>query len=275
MRLLQARVLLTALLFTAIGGAAFAGENNHMNAGELLRDQGIPQTVNPAGLSHTSVLEARGRVLYTTHCASCHGADLAGTPGVPSLQHAGGAAVDFYLTTGRMPGVKTNVQSVHAEPHFNPQDIAALDAYVGSVAKSSLPIPIVAGDKRFLADGRHLFEENCEACHGAAGEGATTGGIWTALPLDKANPTQIGEAIRVGPGMMPRFTPALLSDRDIDALATYIGYLDTGKQDYGGLTMDYLGPLAEGAIGAVVGVGALFWVIFFTGTKADGSRLHK
>lgn len=39
--------------------------------------------------------------------------------------------------------------------------------------------------------------------------------------------------------------------------------------------MDYLGPISEGAVSAIIGVGFLFWVIYFTGTKADGRRLNE
>src|ERR1043165_7007561 len=52
-----------------------------------------------------------------------------------------------------------------------------------------------------------------------------------------------GEAVRVGPGAMPRF--ATLSDQDIDDLAAYIlnmqGRNTTAPEDFGGV-----GPVAEG-----------------------------
>ncbi|HLI95633.1 MAG TPA: c-type cytochrome [Candidatus Baltobacteraceae bacterium] len=219
-----------------------------------------------------------GAILYGVHCSSCHGTDLKGSANVPSLQHAGGASVDFYLTTGRMPLADIEpggTQAYHSRPILDTHQIAALEAYVDANVEHALPIPKVRLDSSQLSRGRQLFENNCEACHGAAAEGATAGYQWTALSLSAATPTQIGEAIRIGPGVMPRFTSAQLSDNDIGAVATYVRYLATEPQTYGGTVMDYLGPAAEGAVGGLIGVGFLFWVVYFTGTKADGRRVHE
>lgn len=237
-------------------------------------------------------LAREGAVLYGVHCSTCHGTDLAGGPGAPSLLQAGGAAVDFYMTTGRMPialrsahngparsplgaSVASGAQDYHIPPLFDAHQTLAIDAYVDARAHAITPIPHVILDRSQLTRGRRLFENNCQACHGAGAQGATAGTQWVALPLDKATPTQIGEAIRVGPGVMPRFTTAALSASDVDAVATYVRALVDEPQTYGGTTLGYLGPVAEGAIGAIVGVGFLFWVIYFTGTRADGRRLNE
>ncbi|GAC1566941.1 MAG: cytochrome c [Vulcanimicrobiaceae bacterium] len=260
----------------AIAGGSFSGSPRR--AGAAPRDR--------------ARLARDGAVLYATHCTSCHGADLAGTRGGPSLLHAGGAAVDFYMTTGRMPLAlrassdepdhsplgpteASGVQVAHAPPLFDARQTRALEAFVDARAREAVPIPEVALDGTLLQRGRRLFEENCQACHGAAAQGATAGEQWTALPLDQATPTQIGEAIRVGPGVMPRFTTAQLSTRDIDALATYVRVLADRPQTYGGATLQYLGPVSEGAVSAIFGVGFLFWVIYFTGTRSDGRRVNE
>lgn len=215
-----------------------------------------------------------GSVLYGVHCSTCHAVDLGGTKSGPTLLGTGGAGIDFYLTTGRMPLAVPKTQAFHMAPHFDTAQVAALDAYVDSRATRTIPIPSVVLDETSLAAGRSLFENNCQACHGAGAQGATVGYQWTALPLREATPTQIGEAIRYGPGVMPRFTPQQLSAADIDAVATYVRYLVTQPGTYGGTVMDYLGPTAEGFVGAVLGVGMLFWVVFYTGTKANGRRLN-
>src|SRR4051794_18023823 len=43
------------------------------------------------------------RTVYLRDCAVCHGADARGTSFGPSLQGVGRAALDYWLTTGRMP----------------------------------------------------------------------------------------------------------------------------------------------------------------------------
>jgi ubiquinol-cytochrome c reductase cytochrome c subunit len=194
---------------------------------------------------------------------------------VESLALTGGAPVDFFVSTGRMPDAIKTLQAMHVDPHFTQGQIAAVDAYVTSRAQVVTPIPNVVLSAGLLQHGRVLFEANCEACHGVAGQGASVGGGWVAVPLYQATSKEIGEAIRIGPGMMPRFTPAQLSDRDIDSVATYVHYLTATAPSFGGFTMDYAGPAAEGLVGGLLGVGTLFWVIYFTGTKADGTRLSK
>jgi len=242
---------------------------------------GVPSVApNPAAVS--AARSENGAELYTVYCSSCHGQQLQGTLGAPPLQHVGIAAIDFVVRTGRMPlAVKyaprpdsrqsaNTTQAFHAPPHLNDAQTRALEAFVGANGDGT-PIPNVRLASARLQHGRQLFEDNCEACHGAAGQGATVGYQWTAVPLDRATLTQIGEAIRIGPGVMPRFTTAELSSADVDALATYVRYLATTPESTSGIP---LGPTAEGAIGAVIGVGLLFWVVYFTGTKADGRRWH-
>jgi ubiquinol-cytochrome c reductase cytochrome c subunit len=250
-----------------------------------LYESGIPRAdEQPAAAG--AARAADGAALYTVHCSSCHGMQLQGTPGAPSLQHAGIAAVDFYIRTGRMPlAVKVvlpnaarpsanTTQAFHAAPHLNDAQTVAIEAFIGEHGDGA-PIPDVRLADAKLQRGRQLFEDNCEACHGVGGQGATVGYQWTAVPLDQATPTQIGEAIRIGPGVMPRFSAAELPPADVNALATYVRYLATTPQTYGGTLLGLLGPTAEGAVGAFIGVGFLFWVVYFTGTKADGRRLHE
>jgi ubiquinol-cytochrome c reductase cytochrome c subunit len=258
-----------AILWAAVAGSAGASTTTSHNAvdGRTLFASGVPRGQLPATAQD-------GASLYAVHCATCHGAQLQNSSDAPALRHAGAAAVDFYLTTGRMPLAGVPTQAFHSAPHFDRQQIAAIEGYVRLHSDGSGPIPDVRMRPGGLQRGRMLFEANCEACHGAAAQGATVGYGWAAPPLDRATPTQIGEAIRIGPGMMPAFTPRQLSDADIGALAEYVRTLAENPQNYGGTVMGYLGPTAEGAVGAVVGVGFLFWVVYFTGTKANGRRVH-
>ena len=243
---------------------------------DLLRVSGEPgaEPEAPLSTSHADLV-AEGGELYSVHCISCHGARLQGTGDGPSLQHAGGASVDFFLKTGRMPLPSNAVQAWHVNDQFSQEQTQALSAFVSAGARSQIPIPDVHTDRNLLQRGRVLFEDNCEACHGAAAQGATAGFGWIAVPLYAATPREIGEAIRIGPGIMPVFTPSLISDRDVDAIATYVDYLKYSAPNPGGTPFDYLGPTAEGGIAAVVGIGGLFLVIYFTGTTAQGPRFNR
>jgi len=50
-----------------------------------------------------------GQILYNGHCASCHGIGGVGSKG-PELLNVGPAAVDFFLSTGRMPLASPNLE---------------------------------------------------------------------------------------------------------------------------------------------------------------------
>src|SRR5215468_7389503 len=46
---------------------------------------------------------AKGADLFARNCATCHGLEAQGTSVAPSLIGVGAAAVDFQVSTGRMP----------------------------------------------------------------------------------------------------------------------------------------------------------------------------
>ena len=300
-RRLSITALSTVILIVGALGAAGQAEDathwltpsRHETSKGLLFESGIPPADESGVPRDRALLMREGRTLYDVHCSTCHGiVDTGGGKGVPSLQYAGGATVDFYVATGRMPladiaavhGTPLNpfahsfaagTQNYHTAPLFDARQTAAIVTYVTSQAQTTIPIPVVRLDAAKLQRGRLLYEDNCQACHGAGGQGATAGEQWTALPLNRATPTQIGEAIRIGPGVMPRFNSHQLSGDDVNAVATYVRYLIANSQTYGGTVMDYLGPISEGAVSAFIGVGFLFWVIYFTGTKSDGRRFNE
>src|SRR5437667_72768 len=76
----------------------------------------------------------RGRDLFLTGCASCHGVDARGIDGLgPSLHGAGAAAADFFLSTGRMPLDDPGTQPDRTQPAFDRGAIDDLVAYIGSL----------------------------------------------------------------------------------------------------------------------------------------------
>lgn len=209
-----------------------------------------------------------GQALYETRCSSCHGVRFGGSSIAPPLTGVGAAAVDFWLSTGRMPAmVPQNVQAMHATPQFSPAQIDAIVRYVTTASPGGPPIPhldAVAGVTR----GRALYAENCQACHGAMGQGGDVGYGYIAPSLYRASAIQTAEAIRTGPGPMPRFGPAALSQRDLDALAGYVAFLQTEQHDPGGFNLGNVGPVAEGLVAWVFGLGTLLGVIRWIGSTS-------
>ena len=281
------RRLIVHVLALMLGWLAFVGADapgiQHPRFGAtttrdlslLMYDDGVTSSTESLPPATFDQLVQTGASLYAVHCTTCHGENLAGTANGPSLLQAAGAPVNFYLTTGRMPLPAPGVQAIHGPPYFDSTQIAAISAYIATHAQRAIRVPRIEPDDALLQRGRALFETNCEACHGAAGQGATAGFGWIALPLDKATPRQVVEAMRIGPGMMPVFPRSEISNEDATAIATYVHHLATDIENPGGTPFDYLGPVAEGFIAWAVGIGALFLVIYFTGTTASGAPLRR
>jgi quinol---cytochrome-c reductase cytochrome c subunit len=195
-----------------------------------------------------------GRELFLTRCASCHGTEGGGTAEGPSLLRSGAAAVDFQLSTGRMPLARPGAQAVRKPPAFGPRDRAALVAYVASLGTGP-PIPKVdprAGDR---VRGGELFRENCAACHGFAGRGGALSNGTEAPPLIDARLLEVAEAIRIGPGRMPVFGPDTLNEEEVNSILRYVDYL-RHPDNRGGLGLGLLGPVPEGLVG-FFGLGAV------------------
>ncbi|WP_262284107.1 c-type cytochrome [Micromonospora sp. MA102] len=197
-----------------------------------------PAATTPAG--------DRGTQLYLQQCASCHGVRGQGSQQGPSLVGVGPAAVDFQLSTGRMPVWGEVSQPRRREPVLSAEDISALVDHVASFGGGGPGIPRVAPGH--VVSGRDLFAANCAPCHGATGSGAVLTNGWSAPPLYDASPTQIAEAVRVGPGLMPAFPGQVLTDQQVDDLTSYVRRLRTERLDPGGNPLGRLGPLAEGLL---------------------------
>jgi ubiquinol-cytochrome c reductase cytochrome c subunit len=181
------------------------------------------------------------------------------------LVGAGEAAADFYLRTGRMPLSAPGQPVVRRQPILTDAQIRDLVAVVGSFGDGP-PIPSVTsgGD---VSDGSRLYVANCAACHGATGSGNAIGGGSVAASLHHASATEIVEAMRIGPGAMPKF--AFPPDQEA-SIATYVGYLRDGPSP-GGLEIGGLGAVSEGFI--AIGIGLVLFVLaaMFVGRRSDES----
>jgi ubiquinol-cytochrome c reductase cytochrome c subunit len=218
------------------------------------------------------------RRIWLSDCAVCHAPDAGGTELGPSLHGVGEASVDYELTTGRMPlvaptrrGVAPGQQRIEPdrkvsrhEPAYDADTVAALVRFVGSlIGDTGPPVPEVrAGD---VTTGGELFRESCAACHSWSGEGGAL--LHREAPaLHQATPVQTAEAIRVGPGQMPAFGSAALTDRQVDDVVAYVQALDH-PEDRGGLALRHLGPVAEGAVG-LVGLAVVLLACRWIGDRA-------
>jgi ubiquinol-cytochrome c reductase cytochrome c subunit len=212
-------------------------------------------------------LVAHGRELYLTGCSSCHGQDATGTVLAPTLVNVGAASASFFLTTGRMPAAQPlPYQPPRKEPAYDQADIDALVAYVATLG-SGPPVPNVNVASADVPAGGVIYRANCAACHQAAGAGGALSYGQYAPNLHDSTAQQVVEAIRIGPGQMPVFSPAVISDQDANNLAAYVQYL-RHPDNRGGLNLGGTGPVPEGLVALVVGLGgAIFVCVWIVGRR--------
>ena len=211
---------------------------------------------------------ARGRQLYVEGCSSCHGMNARGVPDQgPSLVGAGAAAADFYLRTGRMPLSQPGQQPVRAQPAYPDDQIAAIDAYLGSLGGPAIPaVDPAAGS---ISRGTELFGSDCSGCHSITGEGGVVIGGF-APELHHATPTQVAEAVRVGPYLMPSFDRNQISDADLNSIARYVDQAVQDPDDRGGWGIGHIGPVPEGLVAWVLATAALLIVARLVGERSEG-----
>jgi ubiquinol-cytochrome c reductase cytochrome c subunit len=214
-----------------------------------------------------SAAEAAGRDLYQRSCITCHGSNLEGVPNRgPSLIGVGEAAVYFQVHTGRMPLTRQEADASDKPPVFSDEEIDQLMAYVqANGGGPTLP----SGDLRDgdLAQGGELFRLNCASCHNFVGEGGALSSGKAAPSLQNANDLDIYTAMLTGPENMPVFGDNQLTPEEKRSI---INYVQTMKEmpDPGGAGIGRIGPVSEGLVIWVVGIGALLFSIFWMGSKA-------
>lgn len=227
----------------------------------------VGQTTSSAPRSDPALV-ARGRQLFVQGCSSCHGLDAKGVDSQgPSLVGVGAASADFYLRTGRMPLAQPGHEPQRSQPAYPDDQIEALDAYVGSLGGP--PIPSVQPALGSISRGNELFSSNCAGCHSITGEGGVVIGGF-APELHKASPTEVAEAVRVGPYLMPSFDRSQISDQDLNSIARYVDEAVQQPDDRGGWGIGHLGPVPEGLIAWVIAVVALLIVARLIGDRSEG-----
>ncbi|MDQ6725995.1 MAG: c-type cytochrome [Actinomycetota bacterium] len=220
----------------------------------------------PAPLGPSLADVDAGRTLYAIACTTCHGqaGEGVGDRG-PTLIGVGAASADFYLSTGRMPLDRARTQAERKRVAYTPVQIRQLVAYVSSLGRGPA-VPTIGAGSGDLALGNSLYANNCAPCHSSAAAGGALGHAIYAPALNRATPTQVAEAVRIGPGAMPVFGPDTLDDAQVASIVRYVGYLHH-PDDRGGFGLGHLGPIPEGFVAWVAGLGAMLVAVRWIGTK--------
>jgi ubiquinol-cytochrome c reductase cytochrome c subunit len=226
-----------------------------------------PANAADDGTTNASDAVTAGQALYSRSCITCHGANLQGVPRRgPSLIGAGAAAVYFQVHTGRMPLARQEAEAQEKPPVFSDAQIDQLMAFVeANGGGPTLP----SGDLRDgdLAQGGELFRLNCASCHNFVGEGGALSSGKSAPSLDDATDLEIYTAMLTGPENMPVFGDNQLTPDEKRSIITYVQTI-TEQADPGGAGIGRIGPVSEGLVIWVVGIGVLMFGVFWMGSKA-------
>ncbi|RBQ20228.1 cytochrome C [Spongiactinospora rosea] len=238
-------VLLFALALLGVGYAAFSPKSQSADA----------------AIASGKVDDVKaGEELFKSHCLTCHGPEARGTADGPTLVGVGAAAVDFQMSSGRMPATTVGAQ-VPRKPlpaWVTQEKIDQIAAYVqslggGPTVPSKDQVDPAKGDP---AKGGELFRANCISCHNWAGAGgALTQGKY-APNLNSSSPAQIYEAMITGPQAMPVFNDSTITPQQKRDMIAYIVSV-RGQTDPGGFGLGRIGPVTEGLVAWIVGIGGL------------------
>jgi ubiquinol-cytochrome c reductase cytochrome c subunit len=217
----------------------------------------------------------QGQHIFTETCASCHGQFGEGQAGVaPSLIGVGAAAVDFQVSTGRMPGAEQTAEQDRKPAKLTPGQTLAVAAYIQSLGGGP-PIPSAAQvgtNGANIGLGQQLFVADCAACHNFVGAGgALTYGKY-APSLTASTPTQIYEAMLTGPEAMPTFNDLTITPQEKRDIIAYVTTVRS-QPNPGGFSLGRVGPVTEGLV-AFLGL-LLFMVLAALWITAKHGKAHE
>jgi ubiquinol-cytochrome c reductase cytochrome c subunit len=233
--------------------------------------QGSPASASSPAVSSRET--AVGRQLFVQNCSSCHGLFAQGTGSGPGLIGVGAAAVDFQVSTGRMPLKEVEAEAPRKPPVLNTAQTHAIAAYISSLGGGPA-IPGAAQVSTVGADaglGQELFTSNCAQCHNFVGAGgALTYGKY-APALTQSTPTQIYEAMLTGPEAMPVFNDSTITPSEKRDIIAYVTQTRSSPNP-GGFSLGRIGPVTEGLVGWIGGIGALVLAALWITAKR---RVHE
>jgi ubiquinol-cytochrome c reductase cytochrome c subunit len=217
---------------------------------------------------------ANGRNVFLAECATCHGLYAQGTSQAPGLIGVGAAAVNFQVTTGRMPAAELGAENDRKPPRLNATDSAAVAAYIQSLGGGPT-VPSAAQVSSAGANiglGQQLFVADCAACHNFVGAGGALTYGKAAPPLTASTPTQIYEAMLTGPEAMPVFNDLTITPQEKRDIIAYVTQV-RAQPNPGGFSLGRVGPVTEGLV-AFLGL-LLFMVLAAIWITAKHGKAHE
>lgn len=197
---------------TTDGGSSGGADDGSTGAASADSTTGVADSGGSSGGG-----EPDGEMLYTQLCATCHGADAAGTALGYELRHPEREYARWVVRNGRAGNeLAPSVMTPFAEANLSDAQLDAIFDYLDA----TYPKP---------ADGATLFAEYCRNCHGADALGGET---MVNIKVEGAG--EYFEKVREGNGgtdyggrtsYMPAYDASELSDADIQAIVDYVATL--------------------------------------------------
>ena len=214
-----------------------------------------------------SIAVREGEKLYNGGCTTCHGRNAQGiTDRGPSLIGVGAAAVEFQVSTGRMPMARQEAQAERKPPQFNKEQTEQLAAFIDSLGGGP---KVPEGNLRDgdLAQGGRLFRVNCSSCHGYTANGGALSSGKFAPALDDVTDEQMYAAMLTGPQSMPVFGDNQLTPDEKKSIIAFVQNMKAEK-DPGGMGLGRTGPVPEGLVIFVVGIVVLLFATVWIAGKS-------
>jgi len=211
-----------------------------------------------------------GKALFVQGCAACHGLDGQGSSQGPSLVGVGAAAADFQVANGFMPLKYHGAEATKHRVTYTDDEITDISEYVATFGPGPA-IPSAAYLAKVqdsdVAFGGALFRTDCAQCHNFAGSGGALTYGKSAPSLSGATPTTIYEAMITGPEQMPVFGNQEITPSEKLAIINYITTIKS-EPDPGGFSLGRVGPVTEGLVAWVLGMGVLVLTVIWIGSRS-------
>jgi ubiquinol-cytochrome c reductase cytochrome c subunit len=218
---------------------------------------GAASAASPAAANAAQIAE--GHSLFEATCATCHGMFAEGQAGVaPSLIGVGAAAVDFQVSTGRMPAAELGAEESRKPPKFDTSQTLAIAAYIQSLGGGP-PIPSAAAVNPAAGTyglGQQLFVADCAACHNFVGAGGD-------LTYGKYAPALTQSTV---------FNDLTITPQEKRDIIAYVTEVRT-QPNPGGFSLGRVGPVTEGLV-AFLGL-LLFLVLAALWITAKQGKAHE
>jgi quinol---cytochrome-c reductase cytochrome c subunit len=207
---------------------------------------------SPVTSASPATVSADGAGVFVAKCSNCHGVDGKGGEEGPSLH---GLPAGQETIAGVVDIVEEGPDGM---PSFADQ---LTESQIDAVAEYVVDQFATPGQ---LALGGEVFRLDCAGCHGVTGiGGALIYSDENAPHLFEASSAEVLAAVRGGPGTMPAFNQTNLTDESAASVAVYVEMLKHPANP-GGIAIPPPGPVTEGFVAALVGLGlalmAAAWV---------------